>query len=329
MPEGLFVYIRQNETGKKDKIMKKTLTTAYRQRALLCMALPAIVLVIMFSYVPLYGIITAFKGFKFDLGIGGSPWVGLENFRYLVGMGEKSWRIVRNTMGYWAINTVTGTVCNLVLALALNECRKKYFVKVTHTIMIFPTFISFVAITFMAYAILKGNGGLLNQVLEFFGKAPVSWYTEPKYWPVILTVINLWKGAGYGCILYLSALAGMDTEIFEAAEIDGASRMRQIWHISIPQLMSMISIMLIMSVGGIMSSNTGLHYLVTKNIVMLHPTTQTIDSYVMDSLLGTGELNSKFGIQAAITFFQMAIGSTLVIITNVIVRKIEPANSLF
>lgn len=309
--------------------MKKTLTTAYRQRALLCMALPAIILVIMFNYVPLYGIITAFKGFKFDLGIGESPWVGLENFRYLVGMGEKAWRIVRNTMGYWALNTATGMVANLTLALALNECRRKYFVKISHTIMIFPTFISFVAITFMAYAMLKGDGGLLNQLLGFFGKAPVNWYQEAQYWPFIIVIINLWKNTGYGCILYLSALAGMDQEIFEAAEIDGASRMRQIWHISIPQLMSMISIMLIMGVAGIMKSNTGLHYLVTKNIVMLHPTTQTIDAYVMDSLLGTGELSSKFGLQAAITFFQMAIGSILVIITNAIVNKIEPANSLF
>ncbi len=309
--------------------MKKTLTTVYRQRALLCMALPAIILIVMFAYIPLYGIITAFKGFKFDLGIGGSPWVGLENFRYLVGMGEKSWRLVRNTMGYWAINTLTGTIANLILALALNECRRKYFVKISHTIMIFPTFISYVAVTFIAYAMLKGDGGLINQLLGFFGKAPVNWYQEAKYWPFIIVIINLWKGTGYGCILYLSALAGMDTEIFEAAEIDGASRFRQIWHISIPQLMSMITILLIMGVANVMKSNTGMHYLVTKNIVMLHSTTQTIDAYVMDSLLGTGELSSKFGLQAAITFFQMVIGSSMVIITNAIVRKIEPANSLF
>ena len=309
--------------------MKKTLLTAYRQRALFCMALPAIILIIMFCYVPLYGIIMAFKDFDFSLGIGGSQWNGLENFRYLVGMGNKTWRIVRNTMGYWALNTITGTACNLILAIALNECRKKYFKKVTHTIMIFPTFISFVAVTFMVEALLKSNGGLINQMLAMFGKAPVRWYRESKYWPVILTIVNLWKNTGYGCILYLSALAGMDTEIFEAAEIDGASRLRQIWHISIPQLMSMISIMLIMGVANIMRSNTGLHYLVTKNQTMLHPTVQTIDAYVFDSLKGTGELSSKFGIQAAITFFQMIIGSTLVIITNAIVNKIEPANALF
>lgn len=309
--------------------MKKTLVTAYRQRALICMALPAVILVFMFAYVPLYGLVVAFKNFSFDLGIMGSEWNGLENFRYLIGMGEKSWRLVRNTMGYWALNTITGMAANLVLALALNECRRKYFVKISHTIMIFPTFISFVAITFMAYAILKTDGGLMNQLLGLFGKEPISWYKSAAYWPVILTVINLWKNTGYGCILYLSALAGMDQEIFEAAEIDGASRMRQIWHISIPQLMSMISIMLIMGVASVMKSNTGLHYLVTKNVSAIHSTTQTIDAYVMDSLLGTGELSSKFGLQAAFTFFQMIIGSSLVIITNLIVRKIEPANSLF
>ncbi len=308
--------------------MKKTLTTAYRQRALIMMALPAVILVIMFSYIPLYGIITAFKGFKFDLGIAGSPWVGLENFRYLMGMGERTWTLLRNSVGYWAAGMVFGTACNLILALALNECRKKYFVKLSHTVMIFPTFISTVAISFMVYSIFKGNGGLMNQLLGFFGKAPVDWYRESKYWPFIIQTMTLWKSTGYGCILYLSALAGMDTEIFEAADIDGASRFRQIWHISIPQLMSMITIMTIMGLGGIMSVG-GDHYIVTKNVAMLQSSTQTISTYVTDSLIGTGELSSKFGLQAAISFFQMAVGSTMVIATNLIVRKIEPANSLF
>ncbi len=308
--------------------MKKTLTTVYRQRALFMMALPAILLIVMFNYVPLYGIITAFKGFKFDLGIGGSPWVGLENFRYLMGMGEKTWTLLRNTIGYWAAGMVLGTLCNLILALALNECRKKYFVKISHTIMIFPTFISIVAISFMIYAIFKGNGGMMNQILGFFGKAPVDWYQESFYWPFIIQIMSLWKSTGYGCILYLSALAGMDTEIFEAADIDGASRFRQIWHISIPQLMSMITIMAIMGLGSMMNVG-GDNYITTKNIVMLHSSTQTISSYVTDSLVGTGELSSKFGLQTAITFFQMAVGSTMVILTNLIVRKIEPANALF
>ncbi len=308
--------------------MKKTLTTVYRQRALICMALPAVVLIVMFSYIPIYGIITAFKGFKFDLGIGGSPWVGLENFRYLVGMGEKTWILLRNTVGYWAAGMLFGTICNLILALAINECRRKYFVKLSHTVMIFPTFISTVAISFMVYALFKGNGGLMNQLLGFFGKASVDWYQESKYWPYILIVLPLWKSTGYGCILYLSALAGMDTEIFEAADIDGATRFRQIWHISLPQLMSMITIMTIMGLGGIMSVG-GDNYILTKNIVMLHSTTQTISSYVTDSLLGTGELSSKFGLQAAITFFQMAVGSTLTIVTNLFVRKVEPDNALF
>ncbi len=308
--------------------MKKTLTTIYRQRALFMMALPAVILIFMFSYVPIYGAITAFKGFKFDLGIGGSPWVGLENFRYLASMGEKTFILLRNTVSYWAAGMVVGTICNLVLALALNECRRKYFVKISHTIMIFPTFISIIAISFMLYAIFKGDGGLMNQLLEFFGKAPVDWYRESKYWPFIIVILDLWKSTGYGCILYLSALAGMDTEIFEAADIDGASRFRQIWHISIPQLMSMITIMTIMGLGSIMTVG-GNNYITTKNIVMLHSSTQTISSYVTDSLLGTGELSSKFGLQAAVSFFQMAVGSTLIIVTNLIVRKIEPANSLF
>ncbi len=318
--------------------MKKTLTTAYRQRALLLMALPAVVIVIMFNYVPLYGIILAFKDYSYSLGIMKSPWAGLENFKILLSMGESTWRLFRNTMGYWAINTATGMVCNLVLALALNECRRKYFTKISHTIMIFPTFISFVAVQFMVYALLSSGYtdvdgtisgmGLVNKIFEFFGKEKVNWYQSAQFWPVILVLVNLWKNTGYGCILYLSALAGMDTEIFEAAEIDGASRFRQIWHISLPQLMSMISIMLIMGVASIMKSNTGLHYLVTKDTSALYSTTQTIDAFVMKSLLGSGT-NTDFGIQAAITFFQMAIGSTLVIITNLIVRKIEPANSLF
>ncbi len=305
--------------------MKALLRNTLKHKALLAMALPGIILIFMFSYVPMYGAMIAFKRFDYVKGIWGSPWVGFDNFKFLFTNGKTFVRIVRNTLGYYALFTVVGTVCNVGLALMLHECMFNRYVRFMHTIMIMPTFISFIAVTFIVQALLDNNG-VVNGVLMSMGQKKVLWYMKPNAWPVILLLVNIWKGTGYGCILYLSALSGMDPEVFEAAELDGAKKGQQIRYITLPMLTSMISILLLMGLGGIMSSNTGLFYQVTKNTGILYSTTQTIDAYVLNALTSG---SSDFSLTGAVSFFQSAVGCFMVVTVNLIVRKIAPENALF
>ncbi len=290
------------------------------------MALPSIIIIIMFNYVPLYGVTIAFKDYNFTKGILGSQWVGFNNFKFLIASRTLMTRLLRNTIGYWLLFKVTGLTCELVLAFALDECRKKYFVKVSHTIMIAPTFISFVAVTFIVSAFLDDTNGLVNHFLQARGMHTIRWYSSPSKWPWILLFVNLWKGTGYGCIMYLASLAGLDSEMLEAAEIDGATGFQKITRIKLPALLPMICILQIMSLGSILSSNTGLFYQVTKNIGVLYPTTQTIDSYVLNSMLGGSQ---DWGITGAVSLFQSTVGTFIVIITNLIVRRWESDYALF
>lgn len=305
---------------------KQFVRKLWQQRTLTCMVLPAVALLFMFHYIPLFGMVMAFKDFNYTDGIWHSPWVGFDNFRYLFVMKNVTFRLIKNTLMYYAIFTVAGTLCNIVLALMLNECVGKYFTRYTHTVMILPTFLSWVAITYMAKAFLGTTDGLINNVMVSLGGEPIDWYLSSQYWPAILTVITLWKGTGYGAILYLSTLCGMDQAILEASTIDGANKMQQIWYITLPALIPLVSIMLLLSLGGIMTSNTGLFYRVTLNTGILYPTTQTIDAYVMSAVT---DGNANFNMTSAVTFFQSFIGFAMVVGTNLIVRRIAPENALF
>ena len=306
--------------------LKHFFSESFRNRALIIMALPGIILVFMFNYMPMFGISIAFKNFNYGLGILGSPWCGLANFKMLITNMNVTWRIVRNTLGYYFLFTAVGTVANVALAIALYECVFKRYAKVTQTIMIMPTFISFIAVTYIVNALLNNSTGMFNSILKSMGKKPINWYLAPQYWPAILTVVNVWKGTGYGSIMYLSALSGMDQEIFEAAQIDGATKGQQIRYITLPMLTGMICILLLLGLGGIMHSNTGLHYQVTKNVGLLYSTTQTIDAFILNALTsGT----SNFGMNAAVTFFQSVVGCVMVVATNLIVRRWDPDKALF
>lgn len=304
----------------------KTLKNLIQNRTLLLMVLPSIILIIMFNYVPIYGVTIAFKDYNFTKGILGSEWVGFENFKFLIASKNLMWRLLRNTIGYWLLFNIVGTTANLILAFALDECTRKRFVKYSHTMMIAPTFISYVAVTFIVTAFLDDSVGLVNKLLTTLGMETVQWYSSPGKWPGILLLVNLWKGTGYGCILYLSALTGMDREMLEAAELDGADKLKQIFYIKLPMLLPMICILQIMGLGGILSSNTGLFYQVTKNIGLLYPTTQTIDSYVLDAIMGG---SNDWGVTGAVSLFQSSVGTIIVIATNLIVRRWEPDYALF
>lgn len=297
----------------------------WKHRELLLLVLPGVLLIILFNYVPMFGLVLAFKKYNFSKGIWGSDWVGLNNIKFLFSSGDTAWRLIRNTVGYYLLFQIIGTIAEVSLALALNECRKKRFAKISQTIMIVPTFISFVAISFIVRGLLSEQG-IVNDIVRMFGGTNIQFYIEAKYWPIILTAVQVWKTSGYGSVLYLSALAGMDQEVFEAATLDGASRWQKIRYITLPMLSSMIAILKLLSLGSIMTSNTGLFYKVTRNIGALYPTTQTLDAYVLNALADGG---ATFGVTAGVTFIQSVVGCFMLVVVNLIVRKISPEHSLF
>lgn len=310
---------------KRPAYQEGVLQNIWKNRMLVLMALPVVILLILFNYVPMFGSVVAFKKFNYNDGILGSPWIGLKNFEFLFSMKSLTWRMLRNTVGYYVLFTILGTVCNVALAIALNECRKKRFAKFSQTFMIMPTFISYIAVSYIVECFIDRNG-ILNSFLAANGMDTISWYNEARYWPAILAIVNVWKGTGYGSIIYLSALAGMDQELFEAAQLDGATKWQQIRYITLPLLTAMVSIVTLMGLTGIMSSNTGLFYQVTKDSSMIYETTQTIDVYVLKALMSG---STDFGPSSAVGFFQAAVGSIMVIGVNLLVRKKSPDAALF
>ncbi|MBO5282260.1 MAG: sugar ABC transporter permease [Lachnospiraceae bacterium] len=285
------------------------------------MALPAFLVLLFFSYVPMSGLVMAFKSYDYSKGIWGSPWNGIDNFKFLLASKATFLNMTKNTLMYYLIFTILGTFLNVVLAIAIDQFVFKKCAKVMQTIMIVPVFISYAAVQFIVYAFIASDTGIINNVLG----TNIRFYSNASLWPMILTIVKMWNSVGYGSVLYMSVLAGIDTELYEAAEIDGANKWQQIWHITLPALIPMITVMLLLSVGNIMRSDTGLFYQVTRNSGSLYSTTQVIDSYVLNAIFK----NSNFGFVAATTLFQSVIGLLLMLFANGVVKKISPENSLF
>lgn len=274
------------------KQWKKRLHRVWKDRTLILMALPALIILILFSYVPMSGLVLAFKDFDYSLGLYKSPWCGLENFRLLFLNGGTYWRITRNTIGYYLLFTAVGTICDVGLAIAIYELTFKKMGKALQSIMILPTFISWVAVSYLVSAFLQNNTGLLNQLLVSMGKEQIAFYLEKQYWPWILLIVRIWKGVGYGSVLYLATLSGIDLQLYEAATLDGANRRQQRRYITLPMLLPMITIMTLLSVGGILHSDTGLFYQVTKNTGALYETTQVLDSYLLNAIMTSADYSS-------------------------------------
>ncbi|MBQ8814417.1 MAG: sugar ABC transporter permease [Lachnospiraceae bacterium] len=296
----------------------------WKNRSLMVMALPALILMIMFSYVPMYGVVLAFKKFNYMQGFN-SPWCGLDNFKFMFLVGDTFWQMTRNTVGYFLLFTIVGTVGKVMLAIALNEMVFKRAAKFFQSCMVLPHFISYIAISFVVYALLKTNGGLVNQWIMALGGEGINFYAEAERWPLILLIVNTWKNIGYGSVLYLSVLVGIDPGLYEAAELDGANAWQRMIHITIPMLVPMIVITTLLGLGSIMQSDTGLFYQVTKNSGALYSTTQVLDSYVLNAITS----GSNFGTTAAVTFYQSIVGTFMIVMTNLFVRKISPDNAIF
>ena len=301
--------------------MKDFLRNTWKHRAHVVMALPAFLVLFFIMYVPMAGLVMAFKNFDFSKGIWGSPWAGLANFKFLLASKATFINMTKNTLMYYVIFTALGTFLNVVLAIAIDQFVFKKAAKVMQTLMIIPVFISYAAVQFIVYAFISTDTGILNNALGM----STRFYSTPSMWPAILTIVKIWNSVGYGSVLYMSVLAGIDTELYEAAQIDGANKWQQIWHITLPALIPMITVMLLLSVGNIMRSDTGLFYQVTRNSGVLYPTTQVIDSYVLNAIFKS----SNFGFTAATSFFQSVVGLLMMLFANGLVRKISPEDALF
>ena len=301
--------------------MKEFLQNTWRHRALVVLALPVFLVMLFMAYIPMSGLILAFEQFDYTKGIFGSKLIGLDNFKFLIQSKDTFIRMLTNTLMYYVIFTAVGQFLNVVLAISIDQFTHKRFGKVMQTIMIMPVFVSYAAVQFIVMAYLASRTGIINNLLG----GSIPFYRTPKYWPLILTIVKMWNGVGYGSVLYMSVLAGIDTSLYEAARIDGANKWQEIRHITLPSLIPMITVMLLLSVGGIMHSDTGLFYQVTRNTGILYETTQVIDSYVLNAIMK----NSNFGFTAATTFFQSVVGLLLMLFANFMVNRISPENALF
>ncbi|HEU5098157.1 MAG TPA: ABC transporter permease subunit [Roseiflexaceae bacterium] len=313
-------------TGRRQSAQARLSRWQRKNGAWLLMALPGLALIFVFSYIPMFGIIIAFKNYRPARGIFGSPWVGLRNFEFLFGS-DTAWRITFNTLTLNAIFIITSTIAALAVALLINEVRERSsrLTNFYQSAFLLPHFISYVVVGLLAFTFLSADNGFINKTLERLGAQPISWYQVPEYWPTILTSVNLWKHTGFSSLIYLAGLLAINPEWYEAAALDGATKWQQIWKISIPLLFPLIIITTLLAIGRIFYADFGLFYQVTRDSSLLYPTTDVIDTYVFRALRVTGDV----GQAAAAGFLQSIVGFTLVILANWLVRRVEPDRALF
>jgi len=287
--------------------------------------LPGIVYLIINNYAPMFGMFIAFKNINFSAGIFDSDWVGFKNFEYLFKTTD-AFIITRNTILYNAAFIVIGTVLSIAVAILLNEIRVKVLSRFYQSVIVLPHLISFVVVGYLVYSALSFETGFMNKtVLPLLGIEGISWYTEPKYWPFILTLVQLWKSVGFSCIIFLASIISIDPEYYEAATLDGASKWRQIRSITIPLITPVIIMLTLLSIGRMFYSDFGLFYQVPMNSGMLNDTTNVIDTYVYRSLMIMGDI----GMASAAGVYQSIVGFVLVLSANYIVRKFNRENALF
>lgn len=306
--------------GKSKSTKNYNKQTLRENISLWMLALPGVILTFIFCYLPMFGVIIAFKQFNPNLGILKSKWVGFDNFKFFF-QSNDFFRIMRNTIGYGIVFLVLGNLAAVIVAIMLYNIKKKAALKYYQTTMILPKFISLVLVAYIVYALLNPVSGVINRI---FGKS-IDWYASPQYWPVILTIVEIWKGVGMKSIIYYAALIGIDESLFEAARIDGASRWHEIKSIIIPELMSLICIYLILGVGTLVNGDFGLFYQVPMNVGVLYSTTDIINTYVFRAL----QQGTNMGRTAAVGLFQSLTGTILILLSNAVVKKVDPDKSFF
>lgn len=298
---------------------------------LLTMVAPVAIWLLLLRYLPMGGIVLAFKNYKvnprnpsFISNLLSSKWVGFKNFEFLFKT-DSAWVMIRNTLAYNIVFIVLGVIIPVAFAIMMNEITRKFFKKAYQTMMFFPYFLSWVVVSYFLNAFLDAQYGMIPAMQEAAGHARTSWYTTPGPWPFILTFANLWKNVGYSTVLYLAAITGIDTNQYEAAAMDGATKWQQVLHVTIPHLRTMIAILFIMNVGKIFASDFGLFYNVPMQNGALFSVTQTIDTYVYRAYMATGDP----GQSSAAGLLQNVLGFFCILTANGIVKKIDSESSLF
>lgn len=289
------------------------------------MMAPGLIYLIINNYLPMFGLFIAFKDVNYFVGILASEWIGFDNFKYLFSTRD-AFVITRNTILYNGAFIIINTVLAVIVAIMLNEIRNKYAARIYQSAILLPFLISMVIVSYLTYAFLSSDAGFINKtIMPLFGKDGISWYAEAVFWPFILTIVSTWKGVGLLCVIYLAAIVGINGDYYEAASLDGANKLQQIRHITIPLIMPIIIIMTLLAIGKIFYSDFGLFYQVPMNQGALYDTTNVIDTYVYRGLMQLGDI----GMSAAAGLYQSVVGFILVILSNWAVRKKDKDSALF
>ncbi len=289
------------------------------------MMIPGFIYLFVNNYMPMAGLIVAFKQYDARKGIFGSDFIGFQNFKYLFAT-KDALVITRNTLLYNGVFIVLNTVLSIFIAILLSELFSVGARKLYQSVILLPFLISTVIAGYIVYGFLSADSGFINKsILPLLGIDDISWYNEPKYWPVIITLVYIWKNVGYNCIIYLSAIIGIDRQYYEAAALEGAGKVRQIFSITLPMIKSVTIMLILLAIGRIFYADFGLFYQVPMNSGALFPTTNVIDTYVYRSLIQIGNI----GMSSAAGFYQSIVGLVLVSVSNLVIRRADPESALF
>lgn len=295
-----------------------------KNKTLFAMVMPAVLYYFFFAYLPLAGMVLAFKKYRFDSGIFGSPWAGLQNFEFFFRSG-KAWLVTSNTVTYNAVFIVTGLILQMLVAIVIAELAGRYVKKLMQTTLLFPFFLSWVVVGSFVYNLFNFDFGSINGILKQFGASPVDFYGNPDLWSYILVFFNNWKYIGYNSLIYLAVIVSIDKSLFEAAEIDGASIFQRIRSITIPLMIPTVMILLLLSIGNIFRGNFDLFYQIIGNNGLLFDKTDVIDTYVFRSLINSQDI----GMSAAAGLYQSVLCFVIIMISNYLVKRVQPDYSLF
>lgn len=323
-----------NNSGRKRLLLSKDWK---RQGAFLTMVIPGLIILIVFAYLPMPGIILALKRYtlqippadswiqnRFVYSLINSPWVGLDNFKFMFTTPD-AWIIFRNTIGYSLLFNVIGLFTSVGLAIMINELKQRFIAKTYHTLIFVPFFISWIVVSYIIYALFSQQTGLINSLLDRLGRDPVAWYAQSQYWPFIFVISNIWRYTGNSSIIYLSTMTGFDQQLYEAAAIDGANKRQQLTKITLPLLKPTIVLLQILAVGRIFNSDFDMFFQLPNGSGALRNVSLTIDVYVFNTM----RTGAQLGLSAAAGLFQAVVGFVLVLGTNLVVRRTASDMALF
>ncbi|HWT75570.1 MAG TPA: ABC transporter permease subunit [Mobilitalea sp.] len=313
----------RNLMKNKQFIGKGLIGELYKRKLLYAMMSVGIIWTLIFAYIPMAGLVVAFKKFNYTDGIFKSPWTGFDNFKFLFANKDLI-NITYNTVYINLLFILFSTAVSVILALLFVEIKSKVFKRVSQSIVILPYFISWAVVSMFLQGLI-GDRGLINQLFAGLGMEKIMFYKEDTYWRAILVMLRIWQGAGFGTIIYIATITGFDTEIYEAARIDGANRFQLISKLTIPMLKTTIVMLTLMSIGGIFRGDFGMIYALIGDNSLLYRKTDVIDTYVYRAL----RQNSNLGFSTAVSFYQSTVGFVIVLASNWLTRKLDPDSALF